>query len=140
MASTYQFMFSGVTGLARGQKLKKKSGVMNNNAAILIGKPNLPKLQRRGGSGAPYKRRHNRQPIVTKYDARIETPPNELMAFSAVDDPRLIQASSEVMTKEMSTARMGMFQPGETCGGVSIIGLPHLRSRTSYVANEVAEW
>lgn len=48
-----QFMFSAVTGIASGQNSKKNSGRMNISAAMLIGSPNLPKDQRRGGRGSP---------------------------------------------------------------------------------------
>jgi hypothetical protein len=45
---------------------------------------------------------------------RIETPPRELIAFRAVEEPRLMQASKELTTRETQTARSGIFQPGDT--------------------------
>ena len=52
--------------------------------------------------------------MVTMYELMTDTPPSELMALSAVVLPRLMQARSEVMTREVKTARIGMFQPGAT--------------------------
>jgi hypothetical protein len=49
-----------------------------------------------------------------KYEERIETPPRELMAFKAVESPRLMQASKELTTTETKTARTGTFHPGVT--------------------------
>lgn len=40
----------------------------------------------------------------------METPPSELIAFSAVEEPRLIQASTLVTITQISTARTGIFQ------------------------------
>lgn len=59
-----QFIVSGVTGVARGQKAKNHRGVKNISAAILIAKPNLPNDQRLGGNGGPLSRLQTRQPIV----------------------------------------------------------------------------
>lgn len=44
----------------------------------------------------------------------METLPQELIAFSAVEEPRLMQAMSELTTRETATAWSGMFQPGVT--------------------------
>lgn len=44
----------------------------------------------------------------------METPPRELIALSAVVEPRLMQARRDVMTREVKTERSGMFQSGET--------------------------
>lgn len=49
-----------------------------------------------------------------KYELSTETPPSELIALRAVVEPRFMQASSDVMMKEMRTDRNGMFQPGVT--------------------------
>lgn len=51
---------------------------------------------------------------MMKYEERIETPPRELMAFRATEEPMLMQESSELTTRETQTARRGMFQPGVT--------------------------
>lgn len=52
--------------------------------------------------------------MVMMYEVRIETLPHELMAFSAVEEPRLIQAIREVTTRETPTDWSGIFQPGVT--------------------------
>ena len=109
-----QFIFSGVTGLASGQNEKNQTGTRNNRAAMLMARPNLPNDHRRAGRGRPATRLQTRQLIVMKYDVRIETPPRELIAFRAVEEPRLMQASKELTTRETQTARSGIFQPGVT--------------------------
>ena len=109
-----QFMLEATTGLASGQNSKNKSGVKNSSAAMLIGSPNRPKDHLRGGRGSPYNLRHTRQPIVSIYEQRMATPPSELIAFKAVVEPRLMQARRDVITRDVSTARIGMFQPGAT--------------------------
>jgi hypothetical protein len=55
-----------------------------------------------------------RQLIVTKYEEMMAMLPRELMALSAVLEPRLIQAIKDVTTKETLTACIGIFQPGVT--------------------------
>ena len=52
--------------------------------------------------------------MVTMYDVVIETLPQELIAFRAVVEPRLMQAIREATTSETPTAWIGMFQPGVT--------------------------
>ena len=59
-----QFMVSGVTGVASGQKAKNHKGVRNISAATLIASPNLPNDQRLGGNGGPDNRLQTKQPIV----------------------------------------------------------------------------
>ena len=44
----------------------------------------------------------------------METLPHELIAFKAVVEPRLMQAISELTTREIATARIGMLKPGVT--------------------------
>jgi hypothetical protein len=109
-----QFIFEAVTGVASGQNTKNQRGVRNISAATLIARPNLPNDHRRGGNGGPLSRLQTRQLIVIKYDVRIETPPRELIAFRAVEEQRLMQASKELTTRETQTARSGIFQPGDT--------------------------
>lgn len=109
-----QFIFSGVGWLARGQNAKNQIGTKNIRAPMLIKMPNLPNDHLRGGRGGPAIRLQMRQLIVMKYDERIETPPRELIAFKAVEEPRLMQASKEQTTTETQTARSGIFQPGVT--------------------------
>jgi hypothetical protein len=109
-----QFMVAAVTGVASGQNAKNQTGARNKRDAMLMYKPNLPRDHRRGGRGRPLSRLHTRQLIVMKYDERIETPPSELMAFRAVEEPRLMHASKELTTTETQTARRGIFQPGVT--------------------------
>ena len=106
-----QFIVSAVTGLARGQKAKNHRGVSHISAIILIARPNLPRDHRRGGKGGPLSRLEIRQPIVIKYDVKTETLPRELIAFSAVVEPRLMQESNEVITNETPTDRSGRFHP-----------------------------
>jgi hypothetical protein len=109
-----QFIVAAVTGVASGQNAKNQTGARNKRAAMLMAMPNLPSDHRRGGRGRPETRLQMRQLIVMKYDERIETPPRELIAFSAVEEPRLMQASKELTTRETHTARSGIFQPGVT--------------------------
>ena len=52
--------------------------------------------------------------MVMMYEVSIDTLPQELIAFRAVVDPRLMQAMSELTTRETATARSGIFQPGST--------------------------
>ena len=33
------------------------------------------------------------------------------MAFKAVEEPKLMQANNDVMTRDVNTARMGTFEP-----------------------------
>lgn len=58
--------------------------------------------------------------MVMKYDVRIETPPRELIALRAVEEPRLMQESRDVTTKETTTDRTGIFQPCGTWTRVSL--------------------
>jgi hypothetical protein len=109
-----QFIVPDVTGVASGQKAKNQTGARNKSDAMLIAKPTLPSDHRRGGRGFPETRLQTRQLIVMKYEERIETPPRELMAFNAVEEPRLMQASKELTTTETKTARTGTFHPGVT--------------------------
>jgi len=109
-----QFIVAAVTGVASGQNAKNQTGAKNTSAAMLIASPNLPSDHLRGGSGGPEILRQTRQLMVMKYDERIETPPRELMAFRAVEEPRLMQESNELTTRETPTARSGIFQPGVT--------------------------
>jgi hypothetical protein len=109
-----QFIVVAVTGVASGQNAKNQIGVRNISAAMLMARPNLPNDHRRGGKGGPLSRLQTRQLIVIKYDVRIETPPRELIAFRAVEEPRLMQASKELTTRETQTARSGIFHPGDT--------------------------
>jgi hypothetical protein len=73
-------------------------------AVMLIARPNFPNDHRCAGRGGPVARLQIIQLIVMKYDERIATPPRELMAFKAVEDPRLMQAIKEHTTKETLTA------------------------------------
>jgi hypothetical protein len=107
-------MLAAVTGIASGQNAKNQTGARNRSAAMLMASPNFPSDHLRAGSGGPETLRQTRQLIVMKYEERIETPPRELMAFNAVEEPRLIQASNELTTRETQTARSGIFQPGVT--------------------------
>jgi hypothetical protein len=109
-----QFILPEVTGVASGQNEKNQTGARNQSDAILIAMPNLPSDHRRGGRGFHETRLQIRQLIVMKYEERIETPPRELMAFKAVESPRLMQASIELTTTETKTARTGTFHPGVT--------------------------
>ena len=94
-----QFMNAGVTGVASGQNAKNQTGARNMSAAMLMARPNLPSDHRRGGRGGPRSRLQTRQLMVMAYEVRMETPPSELMAFSAVAEPRLMQASKELTTE-----------------------------------------
>lgn len=106
-----QFIVLASTGVASGQNVKNHSGSTNRKAAILIPRPAFPSDHRRGGRGAPYSLRQIRQPMVTRYELRIATPPRELIERSAVVEPMLMHARSETTTNETSTARSGIFQP-----------------------------
>jgi len=44
----------------------------------------------------------------------METRPSELMAFNAVEEPGVMQARSDVMSKQVKTARSGELEPGTT--------------------------
>ena len=52
--------------------------------------------------------------MVIKYDTSTATLPNELIALSATEDPRLIHDNSEVTSRETNAALTGTFQPGVT--------------------------
>ena len=110
-----QFILSAVTGVASGQKAKNQRGTRNSREPILIASPNLPSDHLLGGKGGPQSRLQTKQLMVIKYDVKIATPPSELMAFRAVEEPRLIHAIKELTTTETETARRGMFHPGVTC-------------------------
>lgn len=109
-----QFIVAAVTGVESAQNAKNQIGARNKRDAMLMAMPKLPSDHRRGGRGRPATRLQTRQLIVMKYDVRIETPPRELIAFRAVEEPRLMQASKELTTRETQTARSGIFQPGVT--------------------------
>jgi len=91
---------------------------------MLMARPNLPNDHLRGGRGAPKRRLWIRQPMVMKYEPRIDTPPSELMALRAVEEPRLMHASRELMKNDRHTARSGMFHPGGTTARKSLKGRP----------------
>lgn len=124
-----QFILEAVTGLAKGQNEKNHKGVVKHKAPTLTASPNRPSDHRLGGKGAPYNLLHTRQPIVTKYDVRTETPPSELMAFNAVVDPRLMQASKDVTASDTNTDRTGRFQPGGTTDSHADPGRPESRAK-----------
>jgi hypothetical protein len=77
--------------------------------------PKRPRDHLRGGKGSPLSSFSRTQPIVTMYDVRIETLPQDLMAFKAVVDPRSMQARRELISNETHRAWSGIFQPGVTC-------------------------
>lgn len=109
-----QFILTALTGVASGQNAKNHTGAKNSTAAILIGKPNLPNDHLRGGKGHPRVLLQMRQLMVMKYELRMETPPRELIALRAVEEPRLMHARRVQMTSDTHTARRGIFQPGVT--------------------------
>jgi hypothetical protein len=106
-----QFIVAPVTGVASGQKAKNQTGIRNNRETMLIASPNLPRVQRRAGRGRHLIRLHTRQLIVMMYEDRIDTPPRELMAFKAVEEPRLMYASKELTTSDTQTAEMEYSSP-----------------------------
>jgi hypothetical protein len=61
-----------------------------------------------------------------------------LIALRAVVLPRLMQARSEVMTREVKTARIGMFQPGATCESQRLAGRPLSRANDQSCLEAVA--
>lgn len=131
-------MFSAVTGWVSGHTKKKRIGVTKMRATILIARPYLPRDQRRGGSGAPQRRRHIKQQIVMVYENRIEVPPSELIAFKAVEDPMLMSDNKLLTTKETQTARSGMFQPGDTLDSHAEPGRPPSRAKDQICRDAVA--
>jgi hypothetical protein len=110
-----QFILAGVTGIARGQKLKNQSGRQNKIEMMFNAMPKRPRDHLRGGKDSPLSPFSRTQPIVTMYDVRIETLPQESMAFKAVVDPRSMQARRELISSETNRAWSGIFQPGVTC-------------------------
>lgn len=52
--------------------------------------------------------------MVTKYDTSTDIAPNDVMAFSATEDPMLMHERRQLTTRDSRTAGNGMFQPGET--------------------------
>jgi len=89
-----------------------------------MARPNLPSDHLLGGRGAPKRRLWIRHPMVMKYEPRIDTPPRELMAFRAVEEPRLMHARRELTKKDRHTARTGIFHPGGTTAKKSLKGRP----------------
>jgi len=133
-----QFIFDAVVGVASGQHAKNQIGARNIREAMLMERPYLPSDHRRGGRGGPAVRLQMRQLIVMKYDERIDTPPSELIAFRAVDEPRLMQASRELTTRETHTARSGIFQPGVTRDSQFEPGNPRSRAKDQICLDAVA--
>lgn len=107
-------MVSAVTGTPSGQKAKIHTGRRKRIEMTFRKSPNFPKDHLRGGSSSPLRRLAMTHPMVMMYEVRIETHPHELMALSAVDEPRLMQAIMEVTKMERPTDCSGMFQPGVT--------------------------
>lgn len=60
------------------------------------------------------------------------------MAFKAVALPRLMQARSDVITKEVRTARMGIFHPGATWDNQRLPGRPLSRANDHSCLEAVA--
>ena len=59
-----QFIFSGVTGRASGQKEKNHSGMRKRIEVMLMIIPYLPRDHLRGGRGSPRLRLRTKQPMV----------------------------------------------------------------------------
>ena len=64
--SDAQFMVSGATGVASGQKAKNQIGKRNKSARILMVKPYLPRDHLLGGNGSPFRRLHATHAIAMK--------------------------------------------------------------------------
>lgn len=60
------YIHSRVTGCDNGNVAKMKMGEMKQTEMMLTAKPELPRLQRRAGSGAPNSRRQMRQLMVIR--------------------------------------------------------------------------
>lgn len=104
-----------------GKNIKTQTTRRYNTAPMLIKMPELPRLQRRAGSGPPRRRRRMSKVKEMIYVARIALMAKEPMALNATVDPMLISDKRVVMVKVRRTAFKGMFQPGLTFeGGVML--------------------
>jgi hypothetical protein len=110
----FQFIVAGVTTTDVGKKAKTQTTRRNSTAPMLIARPNLPRVHRRGGSGFPTRRRLIRVLIEMMYVPRSAETANEPMALKAAEDPILISDSNAVMMKVRMTALRGIFHPGLT--------------------------
>jgi len=75
---------------------------------MLMAIPSLPSDHLYGGRVCSVARLQTRQLMVMKYDVIIETLPRELIAFRAVDEPRLMHPSKVPTTRETESARSGI--------------------------------
>lgn len=93
---------SATLGLgAVGKKVKTHKKNRNNTAMMLIGKPNLPRLNFDGRSGSPRILFNATQPIDIRYDVSIAAAPRDMTCMKATLEPRLISESNS--TKSIVT-------------------------------------
>lgn len=78
------------TGLC-GKKLSMKIKLRNKTAMMFIGRPSLPKSQRRGRRGSPRRRLIMMQVIDTMYEHRSAPVASDVMMLKAAAEPRLMR-------------------------------------------------
>jgi hypothetical protein len=111
--TTFQFMLAAVTGVETGKKIKTQTTRRNATAPRLMGRPKLPRVQRRAGR-SPLRRRRIRQVKEMIYVANSAETAREPMALNATVEPMLMSERRQVMTKVIRTELRGIFQPGLT--------------------------
>lgn len=111
-----QFIVSGDNpAFASGKNVKTYMSKRKHTAPMLMGRPALPRLQRRGGSSMPRARLMATHEIEIVYEVSSAPTLSETMALKATVLPRLMRESRQVMMKETAMAFNGMSQPGRTC-------------------------
>jgi outer membrane PBP1 activator LpoA protein len=112
--NTAQFM-SGTAGLGRvGKKAKIQRKIRNKTAMMLMGNPNLPRLNFDGSSGSPRILFNITQPIDIRYDVYIAAAPREMTCIKATLEPRLINDSRRTNMIVTYTELSGTPSVGDT--------------------------
>ena len=83
-------------------------------AIMLIGSPNLPRLNLEGNSGSPRILFNATQPIDLMYEVNIAAAPREMTCMKATLEPRLINDNSSTKRIVIYTELSGTPRVGET--------------------------
>lgn len=77
-----------------GKKLMMKHRAINNTEMAMIGRPQRPRLQRRGSKSSPCSRFRSIQPTEMTYELRSAPVPSEVTMLNATALPRFISDKS----------------------------------------------
>jgi hypothetical protein len=102
-----QFIDYGVTSRESGKKLNVRTIARNRIETVSQNVENLPMLQRAWGKGWFFQRRRRTQEMEMINEERGAAVPRDIMALKAIEEPRLIKARREAITKPTQRALRG---------------------------------